>query len=185
MIDKAVSENALWTTAWDTMAIPDVKNEGSVAVTNVIPEEVQFKAQKRKNHIQDTANDNYTYKAGESAKKARKDKKLIPNAKSTKAATRAGLALDAEEMKRAERAGRFGDGHAVGGIQVTKAPQQSSDAVYTNLKQSAKRKRFQTNEADMNMNQTPVLFDGASAPAVKGTSTNIEKSYFRLTSGKN
>ena len=110
LIDKAVSDNSLWTTAWDTMAVPDVKPKSAVAAGKVDLEQLQLKVNKHKNNVEGSVNHEYTYK-GQSTKKARKEKKLTPNAKSPKAAS-GRLVLDAEEMKRAERAGRFGDGHA-------------------------------------------------------------------------
>ena len=111
-------------------------------------------------------------------KKAKKDKKLGASHQKNLSND----VMDEEEAKRAERAGRFGDGHAVGGIQHTKAIKPSGKSLQK-VKPNAKRKRVQMYESSSNSNQNSI-FDSASAPAVKGTCTIIEKSYFRLTSGK-
>ena len=166
LIDKAIAGGTLHSTNWDTIAVPDVKKYAPNSASSMSPKVVVCK--NKKNKKMQSANDTTPFLTATLKNK----RKRLGNENAEDE--------DEEELRRRmERAGRFGDGHAVGGIQVTKV--RSTKTLAHNVARQRHAHHHMSSGVDGASNHAP-LFDSASAPAVKGKCKDIEKSYFRLTS---
>ena len=157
LIDDAVRSGTLWTASWDTMAVPSVAKLTS-------PKDAAFtKAPPVSPGPGTNTQANTTGKLT-----AKKKRKRGLNDVQTE--------MDEEGRKRAERESRFGDGHAVGGIQLTHV---QSPRMQKQLNMKRQKKAALASKEE---NQVVSFISLDSAPAVRGTCQSLEKSYFRLTS---